>query len=80
MEDAMPSEEVRRDTLRRAQALTRKEVLDELKRQGVNNLNELVDARLEEVKKMGQGAGASAATEERGSVLIYKCFILADWE
>jgi hypothetical protein len=74
----MPSAEVRRDTIKRAKGLTRKDVLDELRRQGVNNLNELIDIRLEAIKAMDDGAGES--TEERGSILVYKCFVLADWE
>jgi hypothetical protein len=37
-------------------------------------LNEIVDVRLKAIQELEGG------TEEKGSVLIYGCFILADWD
>jgi hypothetical protein len=66
-----PPRREREETLKRAQGLSEQEVLDELKKHGVTDLETLVRERLSEVKTLD--------VEEAGSILIYKCFILADW-
>jgi hypothetical protein len=70
------------DALGRASGLSSGEVMAELKRRGVNDLDDLVNARLGEVKKLkgGRSEGDPGGEEEAGSILIYKCFILADWD
>ena len=72
------------DALNRGKSLTSQQVLDELRRQGVTDLDDLVNTRLEEIKALSRPAGGRESTggdeEERGSILIYKCFVLADWE
>jgi hypothetical protein len=59
-------------TVKKAQALTSHEVLAELKKHGVTDLDSLVKMRLDEVKTLD--------TLERGSILVFRCFIVADWD
>lgn len=65
------AEDARQDALRRAQKASEKDVLDELKRQGVNNLSDLVKDRLEDLRSRGE----PSETQEATSTFIYKCFI-----
>lgn len=71
---------LRRETHARAAKLTTGQVLDELKDHGITSLRELVEVRLKEVNAMGGRLGSVSDEEEKGSILIYKCIILADWE
>lgn len=67
-----PTKSQREENLKKAKALREEDVLNELEKQGVTDLDTLVRERLDEVRSLG--------VEEAGSVLIYKCFILADWD
>jgi hypothetical protein len=71
--------QVRKETFARASKLTTGQVLDELKEHGITSLRELVEMRLKEINALAAGAGAGAGEEERGSILLYKCFLVADW-
>jgi hypothetical protein len=70
------------DALQRASGLTAQQVLDELRANGVSDLNALVQARLDELHSLKGGPAAHRAEDEleKGSILVYKCFVLADWE
>ena len=70
---------VQQETFARAKKLTTGHVLDELKEHGITSLRELVEMRLKEINALAASAGAGAGEEERGSILLYKCFLVADW-
>jgi hypothetical protein len=63
--------EHREITVKKAQKLTSHEVLAELKKHGITDLEGLVKARLDEVKTLD--------SLERGSILLFRCFLVADW-
>jgi hypothetical protein len=56
-------------TLKRAQSLSKRDVLDELKKHNINDLDDLVQARLDQINKIGKPMAKSAG-------LIFRAFIL----
>jgi hypothetical protein len=74
-EDVMTDNRSRRELLERAKGLSRRDVMEELRRNGVNNLNDLVDVRLQEIQKLE--VDREVDTEEAWGVLVYRNFILA---
>jgi hypothetical protein len=56
-----------------AKRMTDAEVLAELKKHGITNLEELVHAGLGQIK------GQTGPINEAGDLLVFRCFLVAHW-
>jgi hypothetical protein len=75
----MDNELSREEALERARGASREDVLEELRRQGVNDLNDLVDLQLQRLRdRESDVEGYMMEDDIRCSVLIYTPYVLID--